>query len=59
MAHDVSSGVLKLLDELRDPTASPRTNEKLTNVFKRLKDKFCVLLPPPKMDVRMIYSIIA
>lgn len=59
MAHNMSSGVLKLFDELRDPTAIPRTNVKLNNVFKRLKDKFCVLLPPPKTDVRIIQSITA
>ncbi|CAI6375415.1 unnamed protein product [Macrosiphum euphorbiae] len=46
----VSDGLLEMLDELKDQKKSPKNNAKRNDVFKRLKNKFSILLPPPNVD---------
>lgn len=48
----VSEGLLEMLDELKDQNISPKNNAKRIDVFKRLKNKFSILLPPANVDVR-------
>lgn len=43
-----------MLDELKDQQTSPKNNAKRIDVFKRLKNKFSILLPPPNVDVRLL-----
>lgn len=55
MSLSVSSGLLRIFNELKGKTDSPRKNVKRNEVFIRLKNKFSILLPPPKLDVRTTY----
>lgn len=55
MSLSVSSGLLRIFNELKGKTDSPRKNVKRNEVFIRLKKKFSILLPPPKLDVRTTY----
>lgn len=49
----VSSGLMKIFDELKNEAKKSSNRDVRRNlVFQRLKDKFNVLLPPPKSDVR-------
>lgn len=52
MSLSVSSGLLRIFNELKGTTDSSRQKVKRNEVFIRLKQKFSILLPPPKLDVR-------
>lgn len=52
MGLSMSSGLLRIIDELKDNKTSAQKHGKRNEVFKRLKTKFSILLPPPKMAVR-------
>ncbi|KAE9525960.1 hypothetical protein AGLY_014009 [Aphis glycines] len=51
----VSEGLLVIFDELKDQKTSPKTNAKQNDVFKRLKTKFSILLPPPNLESNKQY----
>lgn len=54
MGLSMSSGLLRIVEELKDNKTSAQKNGKRNEVFKRLKKKFSILLPPPKTTVRKI-----
>ncbi|VVC37898.1 Hypothetical protein CINCED_3A015596 [Cinara cedri] len=50
VSQSVSSGLIRILDELKDKNNSTQNNAKLNEVFRRLRAKFAILLPPPRSD---------
>ncbi|XP_025193513.1 uncharacterized protein LOC112593340 [Melanaphis sacchari] len=46
----VSEGLLGIFEELKNQKTSPKSNAKHNDVFKRLKNKFSILLPPPNLN---------
>jgi hypothetical protein len=53
-----SEDFLHVIDELQDNGSNKQDDVKRNELFKRLKQKFSILLPPPKLKVRIIITIV-
>lgn len=49
-----SEDFLQVIDDLQDKGSTKQDDVKRNDLFKRLKQKFSILLPPPKLKVKII-----